>query len=665
MRFLPIATSLFFGLSLSSCLFFGGDDSINNTTVNNFTNNNTNNDTNNTNNGTNNVATNSSNNGTTNNGNVELCNNGTIDVGELCDRQDFGDLTCESEAPGTKGELKCIECQVDITNCVPKCGDGILDGGEECDGEKFNGKTCQSEAPGTAGSLQCDASCKLDMTACLRTCDNGRLDPGEQCDGDDFNGKSCESEIADSEGMLVCDACRISTTDCRPKCGNGKLDPGEECDENLQLTETCVSEGYGAGAVTCNLTTCKLDTSACLPIVCGDNVLSIGEECESSFTNPNDTCENLNFGDQFTSVIPSCVDCQYDRNDCQARDLSASVQSACVLDKTDPMKPLECWAYNLGFGTALNSALDPPDPMPEFSQMSVGHRHICGVKLDGTIRCWGRKNGDETGLGFLYNEVTGGMLVNDTTNNKDFVQVSAGTRYSSCGLKTNGSAVCWGDDRVIVQGVGHKYVEAGAHLINGIKQARACVITSADDIQCFKNGISSTRQGTYTQLSLGLSHDCAVRSDGQLRCWDANQMALAPPSAVNNSNFIQVSVAGEQGSRITCGLKSDGRVRCWGGLGGVVNATPSTTKFVEVRVGSTFACGIRKDDGTIECWGPNSFGAISGNPDFCGDGAITGIEECDGSNMMTCNQLGLPDFGPEVPICRPNCLLQKSTCLPD
>ncbi len=64
--------------------------------------------------------------------------------------------------------------------------------------------------------------------------------------------------------------------------------------------------------------------------------------------------------------------------------------------------------------------------MEDLASVSVGQEHTCGVRTDGSVACWGDDK---------YGQATppGG----------EFVAVSAGG-YHTCGLITGGSVICWG-----------------------------------------------------------------------------------------------------------------------------------------------------------------------------------------------------------------------------
>ena len=82
------------------------------------------------------------------------CTGGDIPGGDRCyDYQcdqsyDCGAANCDCSSP----------CQ---------CGNGSLDSDEVCDGSNFGGKTCETEDPGSQGNLKCEPGCKsIDTSGC-------------------------------------------------------------------------------------------------------------------------------------------------------------------------------------------------------------------------------------------------------------------------------------------------------------------------------------------------------------------------------------------------------------------------------------------------------------------------------------------------------------------
>ena len=93
-----------------------------------------------------------------------------------------------------------------------------------------------------------------------------------------------------------------------------------------------------------------------------------------------------------------------------------------------------CWGDDL-YGQAT-----PPDG--EFKTVDAGGVSSCGIKKDGSVVCWGAKG--------LANQA----LQTDAPTTKDFVDVKIGynnrteqfiDREHACALETDGDVVCWGD----------------------------------------------------------------------------------------------------------------------------------------------------------------------------------------------------------------------------
>ena len=124
--------------------------------------------------------------------------------------------------------------------------------------------------------------------------------------------------------------------------------------------------------------------------------------------------------------------------------------------------------------TLLASALglvETPAPTA-FAAMSVGWEHSCGLRGDGTFVCWGDDSRFQ-------------CTVPDGT----CTAVSAGV-WHTCGLKTDDAVVCWGDS---------------------------------------KWGQADEPEGSFTSVSSGGRHSCGVRTDGTATCWGSNADGSGTP----------------------------------------------------------------------------------------------------------------------------------------
>jgi hypothetical protein len=98
----------------------------------------------------------------------------------------------------------------------------------------------------------------------------------------------------------------------------------------------------------------------------------------------------------------------------------------------------------------------------------------------------------------------------------------------------------------------------------------------------------------FTDITAGPYSTCALDSGGKATCWGANNSFVRPET------FKQV-VAGEM---YHCGITTSDELSCWQSYGLHVNwnTLPYGT-FSRVAVGQAHACALRKDDGTVRCWG--------------------------------------------------------------
>jgi alpha-tubulin suppressor-like RCC1 family protein len=70
-------------------------------------------------------------------------------------------------------------------------------------------------------------------------------------------------------------------------------------------------------------------------------------------------------------------------------------------------------------------------------------------------------------------------------------------------------------------------------------------------------GQSTAPAGTFTQISGGADHTCALRASGTVTCWGKSNWAQVTPKS---GTFTQVA----SGFNHTRGLHEDGSVTCWG-----------------------------------------------------------------------------------------------------
>jgi hypothetical protein len=145
------------------------------------------------------------------------------------------------------------------------CGDNFIETGESCDGANLWGADCVNINQGfTGGTLACNpATCTYDTTNCtngMPVCGNGAVEMGETCDNGGANGVPCSAPYGGS-----CNYCDVS---CQPQtvqgawCGDGTKNGPEECDLSDLNGDTCVTQGFDTGNLSC-APNCTFDTTDC------------------------------------------------------------------------------------------------------------------------------------------------------------------------------------------------------------------------------------------------------------------------------------------------------------------------------------------------------------------------------------------------------------------
>ena len=181
-------------------------------------------------------------------------------------------------------------------------------------GEEFGDPDCEWQLGDALPNF--DATRPGDSTDFPIVCGDGGADGDEECDQDDLNGNTCESEGFDG-GVLSCNEdCTLRTTECTTdpeECGNGVLEGDEECDGEDLNDATCESEGFAGGELGCN-EDCSFDIGECTIIIegCGDGEVDDGEDCDGENLD-GATCESEGFAG---GELGCNEDCSFDIGQC-------------------------------------------------------------------------------------------------------------------------------------------------------------------------------------------------------------------------------------------------------------------------------------------------------------------------------------------------------------
>lgn len=152
---------------------------------------------------------------------------------------------------------------------------------------------------------------------------------------------------------------------------------------------------------------------------------------------------------------------------------------------------------------------------------------------------------------------------------------------------------------------------------------------------------------TFTALSAGAFHTCALTSTGEVMCWGENTSSQLGSNASGSYSATPVAVGSlagvtaiDGGGLFTCALTAGGAVSCWGGnsAGQLGNGSTSTSSLpapvaglssgvTAISAGTNHTCALTSSGG-VQCWGLNNHGQL-------GDGstsnratpvAVTGLD---------------------------------------
>ena len=158
----------------------------------------------------------------------------------------------------------------------------------------------------------------------------------------------------------------------------------------------------------------------------------------------------------------------------------------------------------------------------------------------------------------------------------------------------------------------------------------SCAVRADGALACWGSNVegkASPPEGTFTAVSAGGHHACALRADGTVACWGSDQFGQSsPPEGI----FAAVSAGGHH----TCAVRADGTVACWG-LDEDGQATPDAGEFSAVSAGEFHTCGLAATNDMFVCWGL-LMGSTSG--DFVQLSAHLGTQVCvlHGDGTVTC-----------------------------
>jgi hypothetical protein len=263
-----------------------------------------------------------------------------------------------------------------------------------------------------------------------------------------------------------------------------------------------------------------------------------------------------------------------------------------------------CWGRNdkAQIGDATQTERTAPVRVKiglQFSTIAVGWFHNCGLTAGGELFCWGDNSHGQLGIGDLLLRGTPTRVL----GNLRFKSVAAGYLHT-CAISVDGAAYCWGSNDT--QRLGAPSV------------ATPCASGSGN---CALAPVRVETTVTFSQITAGETHTCAIATDLSAYCWGWNSVgelgtgaaagtfAPTPQKVAGGLNFKLIRAH----ARHTCALGTDGAAFCWGRNGsGETGQAPlynanvplpiSADRFTALSTGNSFTCGITTGK-TALCWG--------------------------------------------------------------
>jgi hypothetical protein len=214
-----------------------------------------------------------------------------------------------------------------------------------------------------------------------------------------------------------------------------------------------------------------------------------------------------------------------------------------------------CWGFGAGGQRGDGTGTDAHAPVAVagglmFVAVAVGLQHSCGLTADSTAYCWGRNDSGQLGDDSQANDsmpvaVSGGLKLTSLT---------VGAAHS-CGVTAVGDAYCWG---------ANSFGQLGDTLVLGV----ALVPTLVEG------------ENMFLTVSAGGSHTCGITVGDEARCWGANfsgqlgapalytcfssggQAPCNPLPRPVSGGYTFTSISA--GNQHTCALTTDQQAYCWG-----------------------------------------------------------------------------------------------------
>lgn len=332
------------------------------------------------------------------------------------------------------------------------------------------------------------------------------------------------------------------------------------------------------------------------------------------------------------------------------KDLDIGGGHMCAILSNDKVK---CWGLNnygqLGLGDILNKgdgAGESGDSLPYVDlgtgrtakKIAAGTSHSCAILDNNQLKCWGRNNSGQLGLGDTTSRGTTSGQMGDSLPvialgvGKYAKEISAGGAHT-CAILNDDTMKCWG-------------ANAAGQLLIGSTSARGDGANEMGDFLVAGNLGTSVYA---TSVLAGTTNNCAILNTGAIKCWGngtSGKLGIGSTATIGDApgELGNALVASNMGTGLTvlaasqddsgshtCSILSNDTVKCWGlGTNGALGLGNSNTigdaggemgdllpavdlgsgvYADQISLGIYHAC-VLTDDKRVKCFGRATSGAL-------------------------------------------------------
>jgi cysteine-rich repeat protein len=446
------------------------------------------------------------------------------------------------------------------------------------------------------------------------------------CDCTEGEADICGEGLICFDGSCVVDNCGDGVLDVIETCDDGNAIAGDGCDNDCSRTQvlaltlggvhTCalIEEGrircwgnngggqigYGIG-VLANIGDDELPSSAGdLPLPAAVEVVAGGAHTCAVFENGDARCWGFNTSGQLglgnTAMTTAIGDDETLEGLAKVEliapvnEIGIGVLHTCVRLSGQ----LRCWGAggygDLGLAVVTNIGdnelpLDVPAVMlgGEPVVLAIGGYHGCAILATGTLRCWGRNDTGQLGLGNTANigdnehpnvapEVD--AISANFPPETSIVDITAGLSHS-CMLLSTGDVICWGAGNLGQLGQANNQAWGDA------------LAETPANLSPIQLG------GPALAIVAGHLHTCALLDGGSVRCWGSSESGQ-----LGNGDEEFVGLTNVPSDRAP---------------------VPLAGPVISIGAGGAHTCVVFEDQ-QVGCWGSNAYGQLGyGNTETIGD----------------------------------------------